>query len=142
VWLVDSREMRPYLEQELDWPGARLSGRIRRSRRSTHATAWESQETYIWISSLPIERVCPREINELLRGYWAVENGLFRVRDVSYDEDRLHGRCIGPTLSSIRNIAISIIRRQLYRYIPDGWRDIASHHDHGLHLLRRKRLIL
>jgi hypothetical protein len=81
-------------------------------------------------------------INEFLRGYWAVENGLFRVRDVSYDEDRLHGRYVGPCLSSVRKVAISIIRRQAYRYIPDGWRDIASQEDRGVHLLRRKRLIL
>ena len=142
VWLVDSAKMAPYLEQELNWPGVRLSGHVRRSRRSSSATQWESQETHTWVSSLSLAHVSPRTINELLRGYWAVENGLFRVRDVSYDEDRLHGRCIGPTLSSIRNIAISIIRRQAYRYIPDGWRDIAAHRDHGLHLLRRRRLIL
>ena len=142
VWLVDSTEMGPYLEQELDWPGVRLSGHVRRSRRSSGATQWESQETYLWVSSLSSERVSPRTINQLLGGYWAVENGLFHVRDVSYDEDRLHGRCIGPCLSSIRNTAISIIRRQLYRYVPDAWRDIATHRDHGLHLLRRKRLIL
>jgi hypothetical protein len=142
VWLVNSRALGPYLEQELDWPGVQLSGRVRRSRRPLDQTAWESQETYIWVSSLAIEHVTPRTINQLLRGYWAVENGLFRVRDVSYDEDRLHGRLIGPGLSSLRNIAISTIRRQAYRYIPDGWRDIASQRDAGLHLLQRKRLIL
>lgn len=134
--------MGPYLHHELDWPGVRLSGHVRRSRRPLGQTAWESQETYTWVSSLPMERVSPRAINRLLRGYWAVENGLFRVRDVSYDEDRLHGRHIGPSLSSLRNIAISTIRRQGYPYIPDGWRDIASQRDHGLHLLHRKRLIL
>ena len=75
-------------------------------------------------------------------GYWAVENGLFRVHDVSYNEDRLHGRKLGSCLSSLRNIAISSIHRQGYSYIPDGWRDIASQRDHGLHLLQRKRLIL
>jgi hypothetical protein len=142
VWLVDSHEMGPYLQHELDWPGVRLSGHVRRSRRSLGEAEWSSQETHTWVSSLPIERVSPRTINELLRGYWAVENGLFRVRDVSYDEDRLHGRHIGPGLSSVRNTAISIIRRQAYRYIPDGWRDIVSQQDHGLHLLRRRRLIL
>lgn len=142
IWLVDSREMGPYLHQELDWPGVRLCGQVRRSRRPLYQTSWESQETYTWVSSLPIERVSPRTINQLLRGYWAVENGLFRVRDVSYDEDRLHGRQIGPCLSSLRNVAISIIRRQAYRFIPDGWRDIASQSDNGLHLVQRKRLIL
>lgn len=142
LWLVDSPELGPYLHQELHWPGVRLSGRIRRSRRPVGQSAWESQETYTWVSSLPQERVSPRMINQLLRRYWAVENGLFRVRDVSDDEDRLPGRHIGPCLSSLRNVAISIIRRQAYRYLPDGWRDIASQRDNGLHLLRTRRLIL
>lgn len=142
MWLVDSCALGPYLAHELDWPGVRLSGRVRRSRRALGQTGWESRETHTWVSSLSIQHVTPRIINQLLRGYWAVENGLFRVRDVSYDEDRLHGRLIGPGLSSLRNIAISTIRRQAYRYIPDGWRDIASQRDAGLHLLRRKRLIL
>lgn len=142
VWLVESRELGPYLEQELDWPGVRLSGQVRRSRRPLGQRDWESQETYTWVSSLPRECVTGRMINAFLRGYWAVENGLFRVRDVSYDEDRLQGRYIGPCLSSVRNVAISIIRRQAYRYIPDGWRDIASQRDRSMHLLRRKRLIL
>lgn len=134
--------MGPYLHQELDWPGVRLSGYVRRSRRPLDQSMWESRETQTWVSSLPIEDITARTINQVLRGYWAVENGLFRVRDVSYDEDRLHGRKIGPCLSSLRNLAISSIRRQGYPYIPDGWRDIASQRDHGLHLLRRKRLIL
>ena len=134
--------MGPYLQHELGWPGVRLSGYVGRSRRSLNEADWSSQETHTWVSSLPIEQASPRTINELLRGYWAVENGLFHVRDVSYDEDRLHGRHIGPGLSSVRNTAISIIRRQDYRYIPDGWRDISSQNDHGLHLLQRRRLIL
>ena len=132
--------MGPYLDQELDCPGVRLSGRIRRSRRSRSQTTWESQETQTWVSSLPIERVTARSINQFLRGYWAIENSLFRVRDVSYDEDRLHGRKSGLCLSTLRNIAISLIRRQGYPYIPDGWRDIASQSDRGLHLLQRRRI--
>lgn len=142
VWLVDSRALGAYLDQELDWPGVQLCGQLRRSRRARQQTAWESQETLVWVSSLPRERVTPRTINTMLRGYWAIENGLFRVRDVSCDEDRLHGRAIGLFLSVARNLAISIIRRQGYRYIPDGWRDIASQADRGLHLLQRRRLIL
>jgi hypothetical protein len=30
--------------------------------------------------------------------------------DVSYDEDRLHGRKIGPALSLLRNLAINLLR--------------------------------
>ena len=74
-------------------------------------------------------------IAQLLRGHWAIENGLFRVRDVTYDEDRLHGRQIAYGLSMLRNVVINVIRGAGYRYIPDGCRDIACKPDHGLHLL-------
>jgi hypothetical protein len=66
-----------------------------------------------------------------------VENGIFRVRDVTYDEDRLHGRKIGHSLAILRNVAITLIRREGYPYIPDGWRDIAVQEDHGFHLLTK-----
>jgi hypothetical protein len=83
-----------------------------------------------------------KDIAQALRGHWAVENGIFRVRDVSYDEDRLHGRKIGRSLSSFRNVAINIIRHERYPFIPDGWRDIASRLGHGIYLLQHMRLIL
>ena len=133
--------MTAYLDQELDWPGVHLSGRIRRSRRPLGLTEWESQETHTWISSLSSEQVTATQLAQRLRGHWAVENGVFRVRDVSYDEDRLHGRKIGYCLSILRNVAINTIRREGYPYIPDGWRDIAAKPGRGLYLLR-KRLIL
>ena len=142
LWLVDSREMTLYLDKEFDWPGLQLSGRIRRSRKPIGATAWESQKTHTWLSSLSIESVTAKDIAQALRGHWTVENGIFRVRDVSYDEDRLHGRKTGRGLSSLRDVAINIIRHEGYPYIPDGWRDIASRPGLGLYLLRHKRLIL
>ncbi len=57
------------------------------------------------------------------------------MRDVSYDEDRLHGRAIGGVLSTLRNVAINLIRRLAYRYIPDGWRALSARPDEGLSLL-------
>ena len=143
LWLVDGREMTAYLAEEFHWPGLRLCGRIRRSRRAIGATRWEEQETHTWVSSLSPEGVTAKEIARMLRGHWTVENSVFRVRDVSYDEDRLHGRKIARGLSSLRNVAINIIRQAGYPFIPDGWRDIASRPDHGLQLLRHmKKLIL
>ena len=120
----------------------RLCGRIRRSRRPLGAGAWAEQETHLWVSSLSPEEVTARQVAKLLRGHWGVENGVFRVRDVSYDEDRLHGRRVGRTLSTVRNAAITLIRRQGYRYVPDGWRDIASRPGFGVFLLWLTKLIL
>jgi hypothetical protein len=69
---------------------------------------------------------------------WTIENGVFRVRDVSYDEDRLHGRQIGYGLSMVRNVAINLIRAASYPYIPDGWRDMVCRPDQGFSFLSEK----
>lgn len=71
---------------------------------------------------------------EGLRGHWEIENRWFWVRDVSGDENRLHGRAIGLGLSALRNRVIRILRRLGYRYIPDGWQAIAASSDRGLAL--------
>ena len=42
------------------------------------------------------------------------------VRDVTYNEDRLHGRMIGHGVSSIRNGAITLLRYLDYRRLPDA----------------------
>ena len=127
--------MQDYLAQDYGWMAVRLSGRIRRSRRLPTSTQWEEQKTFTWVSSVPVERTSAQQISNHLRQHWTIENGVFWVRDVSYAEDRLHGRKIGPCLAIFRNVAINVIRRQGYPFIPDGWRDIASMPDRGLHLL-------
>ena len=127
--------MTDYLEQEYDWPGARSCGRIRRSRKHLGADVWESQQTHTWVSSLSLTQITACELAQILRKHWTIENGVFRIRDVSYDEDRLHGRKIAYCLSDLLDMAINIVRSAAYPYIPDGWRDIACKPDHGLPFL-------
>lgn len=136
--MVDSRELTDYLAREYAWRGVRLSGRIRRSRKHSSMDVWERQETHTWVSSLPPGHGMARTIGHRLRGHWTIENGVFRVHDVSYDEDRLHGRTIAFSLSTLRDVAIYVIRREGYPYIPDGWRDIGSRADQGVALLHSR----
>jgi hypothetical protein len=56
VWLVESQAMETYLAQDYNWPGVQVSGQIRRSGRPLTSTCWEEQETFTWVSSLPIAR--------------------------------------------------------------------------------------
>jgi hypothetical protein len=127
--------MQTYLEQDYGWEGVRLAGWIRRSRMGLHGGQWQSRERTTWISSLSFAVGTPDRIAEALKGHWTVENGVFYVRDVSYGEDRYHGRRIAQPLSIIRNVAINLIRQKRYAFIPDGWRDVSSKPDKGLSLL-------
>lgn len=120
IWRVEAGELGSYLEQEYHWPGVTVCGRIRRRRQKGEEAAEEEELT--WIASAPLPQATPAQIQEWLRGHWGIENRVFRVRDVSYDEDRLHGRQIGPALAALRNGAITLIRRLGYAYVPDAWR--------------------
>lgn len=135
VWVVESRELGAYLEEEYGWPEVRWSGWVRRYRRRIGQSAWEQMEEWPWIAGGAVERLSGQQAARCLRGHWGIENGVFRVRDVSYDEDRLHARATGLVLSTLRNVAINLIRRLGYHYIPDGWRALSARADRGLPLL-------
>ncbi len=137
VWVVGAGELGPYLERELRWPGVRQVGWIRRSRRPSHALAWQQDKLSTWVSSLDGAKAGPAEVAEVLRGHWAIENGVHWVRDVSMDEDRLHGRAIGLVLAAVRNTAIDLIRGMGYAFIPDGRRELSARPQHGVTLLTR-----
>ncbi|MGQ9515675.1 MAG: hypothetical protein ACUVT1_00270 [Anaerolineae bacterium] len=71
-----------------------------------------------------------------VRGHWTAENRVFYVRDVTRDEERLHGRRIGPALSSIRNMTRSLSRLFFHGlYLPDAMRLIRALPDDGFSLL-------
>ena len=125
LWWVEAGELRAYLEKEYDWPGVTVCGRIRRWRWKGDGTG--EGEEHTWVSSAPSAQATPKQVQEWLRGHWGIENRVFRVRDVSYDEDRLHGRKIGAGLSALRNGALNLARRSGYRYIPDAWRALSQY---------------
>lgn len=138
LWFEDSWELGVYLEEALGWPGLRYCGLVRRRRcrlsRLERAEGWEEQEVW-WASGGKIEDLSSKKALEGLRGHWEIENRLYWVRDVSFSEDRLSGRKVGPGLSMIRNIALNLIRSLGYRFVVDGFRAISARSDRGLSLL-------
>jgi len=138
LWLVESRELGKYLEEEHDWPELRWCGRLRRRRRKLSQAEWEGEEEVLWVAGGALPHLTAKEALKGLRGHWEIENRVFWVRDVSGDEDRLHGRAIGLGLSGLRNVVINLLRWLGYRYIPDGWRAMAARPDRGLALLTTK----
>lgn len=135
LWVTPGQELGDYLEQDFDWPGVRLCGLIRRYRRPWRQRDWTSVKTTLWIAGGNLCDLTPARIQAHLRGHWTIENAIFYVRDVSYDEDLLHGRIIGFSLSALRNGAINIIRQAGFRYIPDARRFLPARHDLGLTFL-------
>lgn len=135
LWAVPSGELGAYLEREYGWPAVAWCGRIRRRRRPSNRSEEASIEEHSWVFGSRTVEASPQIIAQWLRGHWTIENGVFRVLDVSYDEDRLHARKTGIVLSKVRHAAINLIRSLGYRYVPDGWRGISARTDYGLTLV-------
>jgi len=78
------------------------------------------QQVRYGISSLPSEVSDAARLAALKRGHWQVENGLHYVKDVTLGEDasQTHIGTAADVFAMLRNIAISLLRR-------DGHRDIA-----------------
>lgn len=126
LWIWPCGELRPYLWERFAWPGVQWCGWIERKRwRAGGARGKNSLHVWIAGAAFPWPLTAKQAL-ERLRKHWAIENGVFRVRDVTYDEDRLHGRIIGRGLSSIRNAAITLLRQDEYPYIPDAQRAVAA----------------
>lgn len=98
----------------------------------------EEKEIIYGITSLSRERADPKRLLELNRGHWEIENRLFWVRDVTFDEDRSRIRKKNGTeiMSSLRNLVISLIRIEgRFRYIPSALRYFSMHVDEAMRLL-------
>jgi hypothetical protein len=65
------------------------------------------------ITSLTHAQASPARLADLLRGHWAIENGLHYVRDVPSPEDASQVRAgTGPqVMACLRNLAIGVLSR-------------------------------
>src|SRR5207248_408879 len=72
--------------------------------------AWRGDDTRLWITNLPRSRARPADLARLLRGHQTIENPVHWVRDVSWNEDRGHGRAVGVDLAALRNTALNWLR--------------------------------
>jgi len=97
-----------------DWikfPHACQTMRIIRGR-AEHETGQKTGEQVYVITSLPPELAGAKELANLIRGHWGIENRLHWVRDTSYREDASQVRTgnAAHVMASLRNLAINILR--------------------------------
>ena len=126
LWVVPAADLGTYLAQEYGWQDVQHVGWVLRQRRAHRAAAWTSEETTI-VTSLPPQHACPARLLQMLRGHWGIENRVHWVRDVTYQEDRLHARRCGHALASLRNTAMALIRFHGFAYVPDGHAFVSAH---------------
>ena len=104
--------VRTKLPARLDqnWPGITALCRIERIRETK---TYCSREVIYAITSLPKEKLDPAGLLKLARDHWQIENGLFHVRDVTFDEDgcRVRSGSAPQALADMRSTALTLIRR-------------------------------
>jgi len=83
-----------------------------RDLRDSNIRRWRTVVVYA-ITSLAFAQASPARLADLLRGHWAIENGLHYVRDVTFAEDASRVR-IGTApqvMACLRNLVIGVLSR-------------------------------
>ena len=110
-------------------------GRIRRQRWTSETgveagmQGWGAGAACPWaLASQPAARAG--------RGHWTIANRVCSRRDVTMDEDCLHGGQIGPALRRMRKVTRSLLRRCLPGHsLPDARRLVRALPDGGCSVL-------
>jgi hypothetical protein len=135
LWVVAAGELGPYLAREYGWPAVQQVGWICRRWRRLGEPTWRGEERRLWVTNLPRQRADPARLAQLLRGHWTIENPVHWVRDVSWNEDRQHGRAVGVSLATLRNTVLNLLRGRGFPWMPDGRRWLAAQDHFGLPFL-------
>lgn len=84
------------------------------------------------LTSRPATHADPQQIAAAVRKHWSIENGLHYIRDVTFAEDasRVRTRSGPRIMASLRNLAITLLRRAGYTNIAQGlrWAGYSFHH--------------
>jgi hypothetical protein len=122
------------LEGYLRFPHARQVFRIESTVRLSGVL---KRELHYGVTSLAAHEVGPRQLLELSRGHWSIENKLHWVRDVVFDEDRcrIRARNGAQVMATLRNLVISVLRLARAKSIAAALRHCAWRPELALRLL-------
>jgi Transposase DDE domain len=127
LWVVAAGELGPYLAEDWGWQRVEQIGWLRRWRKKRPQEQWHVEQVTV-VTSRQAPSTPPRQFLALVRSHWSIENQVHWPRDMSFHEDRLHGRQIGAALAWLRNLAINLMRRHRPGvFLPDVWSELTAH---------------
>jgi predicted transposase YbfD/YdcC len=129
--LTTSTALRDYI----DWPDMAQAFQLVRERTIRGQTA---TEVSYGITSLPADLADAPTLLRLTRQHWAIENGVFHVRDVTCGEDhcRVRTGAAPMILSTLRNVTLNLLRWKNVSNIAAALRRHAAHPLEALALIR------
>ena len=116
----------------LNWPGLK---QVLKVEREVEKKGQKEQQVRYAITSLGSETGTKRLLN-FLRGHWAIENRLFRVRDATLGEDasQIRKGSAPQVMAALRNTVLALFRRYGSNNIAAALRENGWQH-HGPTLL-------
>ena len=124
------------LNDFLDWPFLQQVFKLERSI-TVQKTGQTGHEIIYGITSLSAEQASPKQLLEMLRSYWGIENGLHYRRDVTLHEDetRFTRDSAAHIMSIINNIVLGLIAKTDYQFAPSARRYFAANLEDAFNLL-------
>jgi predicted transposase YbfD/YdcC len=109
---VEIRTLKAVTVHHFGFPHAAQVVQVTRKRRGLHTRRWRTVRAYA-ITSLAFAQASPARLADLLRGHWAIENGLHWVRDVTFAEDGSQVRtgAAPQVMACLRNLVIGALSR-------------------------------
>jgi predicted transposase YbfD/YdcC len=109
---VEIRTLKAVTVHHFGFPHAAQVVQVTRKRRGLHTRRWRTVRAYA-ITSLSFAQASPARLADLLRGHWAIENGLHWVRDVTFVEDGSQVRtgAAPQVMACLRNLVIGALSR-------------------------------
>jgi predicted transposase YbfD/YdcC len=109
---VELRTLKAVTVNHFGFPHVAQVIQVTHKTRDLGARRWRTVTVYA-ITSLTFAQASPARLADLIRGHWAIENGLHNVRDVTFAEDASHLRTgTGPhTMACLRNLVIGVLSR-------------------------------
>jgi predicted transposase YbfD/YdcC len=111
---IEIRTLKAVSVRHFGFPHAAQVLQVTRKRRALDDHPRQgTAETVYAITSLSARQASPARLADLIRGHWAIENGLHYVRDVTFGEDTSQ-LCTGAgpsVMAALRNLVIGVLCR-------------------------------
>jgi predicted transposase YbfD/YdcC len=124
------------LKDYLDWPYLEQVFKLER-RFINLQTGEVTTEIHYGLTSLTPAEAGPQRLLALQRSHWGIENGLHYRRDVTFKEDRCRLKIghAARTMATLNNLALALILRQDYPYLPQARRRFSARPLEALQLI-------
>jgi len=127
------------LREYANWPYLEQVFHLER-RVTSLKTGVVRQETVYGVTSLRTDEAGPKRLLALVRGYWAIENGLHYRRDRTLREDatRMTSPTLAQAMAILNNLVIALVFQHKWRNLPQARRYYNAHLQHTLSLVLRR----